>query len=91
MQYIILIGDERLTLNSIKSIKHYDSINSYDVLEINGRYCVDYGKDYIFYDYDDSIINDYVDAQLLKIPFDSPHFVIMTYVSKERIKKLALR
>jgi len=64
MQYIILIGDEKLTLNSVKAIEHYGSISSHDVTEIKGRYCVDYGKDHIFYDYNNTVINDYEEADL---------------------------
>ena len=33
MQYIILIGDEKLTVNTIQTIEHYNSVNSYNVPE----------------------------------------------------------
>ncbi len=88
MQYIILIGDENLTLNSIKAIEHYDSINSYDVTEIKGRYCVDYGKDHIFYDYNNNIISDFEEDDLKKIPYLKPHFITMVYRLEERMKKV---
>lgn len=39
MKYIILIGDEKLNLDDIKSVEYYDSISQYDVNE--NRYCVD--------------------------------------------------
>jgi hypothetical protein len=87
MQYIILIGDETLTLESIKSIDHYGSIGSHDVPEIGARYCVDYGKDHIFYDYDD-IIDDYEESDLKKIPFKNPHFITMIYGSESRMRKV---
>jgi len=88
MQYIILIGDEKLTLNSIKEIEHYGSVSSYDVTEIKRRYCVDYGKDHIFYDYDNNIISEYEESDLKKIPFHKPHFIMMVYRLEERMKKV---
>ena len=51
MRWLILIGNEKFDLNTIKSIKHYGCVNCYDVPNIAGRYCVDFGKDHIFYDY----------------------------------------
>lgn len=88
MQYIILIGDKNFTLDSIKAIEHYGSLSRYDVTEIKGRYCVDYGKDHIFYDYDENVIEDYEEADLKEIPFDEPHFIVMVYKSKDRMKKV---
>ena len=88
MQYIILIGDEKLTLDSIKSIEHTNSINNYDVPEIKNRYCVDYGMDHVFYDYDNSIIKDYEKVDLNKIPFSSPHFIVMIYKSEDRMRSI---
>ena len=54
MRWLILIGDEKFDLNTIKSIKHYGCVNCYDVPNIAGRYCVDFGKDHIFYDYNEN-------------------------------------
>jgi hypothetical protein len=88
MQYIILIGDEKLTLDAVKSIEHYDSISCYDVTEINGRFCVDYGNDHVFYDYNNSVISDYEDFDLKKIPFKNPHFIMMVYTSEQRMKNI---
>jgi hypothetical protein len=88
LQYIILIGNEELTLNSVKTIEHYGCISSYDVTEITGRFCVDYGKDHVFYDYDNSIKSDYEDYDLEKIPFSNPHFIMMVYKSEERMRNI---
>ena len=85
MQWIILIGDENFDLSSIKTIKHYESIQCYDVDE--NRYCVDYGKDHIFYDLD-NLADDYEEDELLKIPFKNPRFIVMVYTSKELMKKI---
>ena len=86
MQYIILIGDEKLTLESIKPICHYGSVNSYDVDE--KRYCVKYDTDHIFYDYDNVSESDYDESELDRIPFSIPHFVTMVYKSQERVKSI---
>lgn len=90
MQWIILIGDKNLTLDSIKAIKHYDSIKSYDVPEMGARYCIDYGDDHIFYDYEDGedAINDFEKEDLKKIPFSNIHTITMVYQSEERMKKI---
>ena len=85
MQWIILIGDENFDISSIKAIEHYESINCYDVDE--GRYCVDNGKDHIFYDLD-NLTDDYEEDELLKIPFKNPRFIVMVYTSKELMKKI---
>ena len=83
MQWIILIGDKELALDKIKKIKHYNSVSSYDVDET--RYCVDYGIDHVFYDYDESV-EDYEKEELSIIPFHDPHFITMIYTSEERLK-----
>lgn len=51
MQWITLIGDENFDLSTIKSLNHYGSIECYDVSGIEGRYCVNFGDEHIFYDY----------------------------------------
>ena len=88
MQWIILIGDESLTLNSIKAVKHHGAIRCHDIPEMRDRYCVDYGDHHVFYDFDDRIINDYEEAELNKIPFAYPHFIMMVYHSKEQMKEI---
>jgi hypothetical protein len=88
MQWVILIGDNKLTLDSIRAIKHYGSVSSYDIPEMGERYCVDYGDDHIFYDYDDIVVNDYEQAELARIPFLHPHFIMMVYQSDERMKNI---
>jgi hypothetical protein len=87
MKWIIFIGDETLTLESIKGIKHADSISSYDVSE--GRYCVNYGvQDHIFYDYFSDMADQYTDSEFKIIPYTNPHFIMMVYKSGERVKRI---
>jgi hypothetical protein len=88
MQYIILIGDENLNLYAIKTVEHYGSIGSYDVKDLKNRFCVDYGKDHIFYDYEGSSIIDYEKSDLKKINKQKPHFMTMVYTSEERMKSV---
>ena len=87
MKWITLIGDETLTLESIKAVKHDNSVSSHDVWE--GRYCVDYGtQDHIFYDYFDDMISQYSDSERDKIPFSNPRFIMMVYKSGDRVKEI---
>ena len=88
MQWIILIGDKNFDLNTIKKIKHNGSINSYDVNGIPNRYCVDFGDNHIFYDFDNQIKTDYDVEELKKIPYTNPNFIIMTYTSEECVRKI---
>ena len=80
MQYIFLIGDENLTLDSIRAIEFPDSIQSYDVDPT--RFYVEYGldeygkSDHIFYDFHTDA-PDYSEYVLGKIPFHCPHFITM--------------
>jgi hypothetical protein len=91
VQYIILIGDEKLNLDRIKAIEHDGSINRFDVTELGSRHCVDYGDDHIFYDDEGDSLEGYEEVDLDKLPFDRPHFVVMTYTSEERMKKVLQR
>lgn len=89
MQWIILIGNENFNLNTIRAVEHYGSIDSYDVTEIEGRYCVDFGDDHIFYDFVDiDIIEEYEKDELNKIPYINPNFIVMIYTSKTRIRNI---
>ena len=90
MQWIILIGDSRLTLDSVKAIKHNGSIRSYDIPEMGARYCVEYRDDHIFYDYEEGedAIRDFEEDDLVKIPFKNPHTITMIYQKEERMKEI---
>lgn len=85
-----MIGDESFNLNSIKAFEHPNSINCYDVAEIKNRYCVDFETDHIFYDYDEdgSILMEFEENGLKKIPFKNPHIITLTYTSEERLKNV---
>jgi hypothetical protein len=73
MQWIILIGDDKLNLHTVKAIEHYGNIAT----ETYGdRYYVDYGKDHIFYDDQGSGLEGYEQEELSKIPFADPHFIL---------------
>ncbi|ULO09515.1 hypothetical protein H1230_12495 [Paenibacillus sp. 19GGS1-52] len=82
MQWIILIGDN-LNLKSIRNIVHFGANKTADIDD--KRFVVDYGVDHVFYDEVDNIINDYETEEFEKIPFQNPHFIMMTYTSKQRM------
>lgn len=84
MQWLILIGDESFSLNTLKSIKHEGCIECYDVAGIEGRYCVDFGKDHIYYDYNPNT-DEFTDG-LFMLPYANPHVITMTYTSEECVK-----
>ena len=86
MRWLILNLYKKFDLNTIKSIKHYGCVNCYDVPNIAGRYCVDFGKDHIFYDYNENV--EEFEEDLIKIPYTNPHFITMTYTSIERVKNI---
>lgn len=83
LKWIILIGDENFDLNTIKDVEHDNCTACYDVEKIKNRYCVEFDKDYIFYDY---ITDTDEFAEVLnQIPFRNPHFVMMTYKDEKRV------
>ena len=87
MKWITFIGDETLTLESIKAINYYGSARNHDVSE--GRYCVVYSEtDHIFYDFFDDMLSQYNESERDKIPFSNPHFIMMVYKSGDRVKKI---
>ena len=85
MQYIVLIGEGDLTLDSVKRLEHYGTTSSHDVPGIEERYWVNYGDDYIYYDYEVNLANEYEAGELDVIPFKSPSFIVMSYSSEERL------
>lgn len=83
MQWIILIGNESLTIDTLKRIT-YSGCRQVTQLE-NSRLVVDYGSDHIFYDFMDKLIDDYTEEELRLIPFKNPNFIMMTFTAKERL------
>ncbi|MDQ0917053.1 hypothetical protein [Paenibacillus sp. V4I5] len=86
MDWIILIGDESLTLENVKNIEHYDSVCISEI-EAN-RFSVDYGKVHVFYDYVENLISDYEEEDLSRIPYSNPHFIMMTFNSVDLMWKI---
>lgn len=83
-----MIGDENFGLSTIRAMKHYGCLECYDAPDIEGRYCVDFGGDPIFYDYDKEVSKAYGEEELKCIPYSEPHFVIMVYTSENRVKSV---
>ncbi|EGO63119.1 hypothetical protein [Acetonema longum] len=86
MQWVILIGNEDLDINSVRKIKHFGE-NKITDLSPN-RFVVDYGDEHVFYEYVEDLIKDYKIEELKKIPFQNPHFIMMTYTSEKLMKKI---
>ena len=87
MQWIILIGDKTLSLDAIRDIKHYDSTSSHDVPTCN-RYLVNFGKEYVYYDYMESLIEEYQKSELQVLPFKEPRFIMMIHHSIDLVMKI---
>ena len=88
MKWIIIIGDETLTLDTIRGIEHPGNVHCYDDEELPRQYCVAYEQDYISYTYNNEIINDYEEPEREEIPFCNPHFIVMRYRCAERAKSV---
>ena len=86
MQWIILVGNENLSLGTIENMKF---IGSKKVAQVSKeRIVVDYGEDHVFFDYANDIINDYEEDELLLLPFEKPRFIMMTFSSTFILKKI---
>lgn len=86
MKWLILIGGENFNLDVIRRIKHEGCIECYDVNHIKGRYCVNYGQDHVFYDYQQNL-DDFED-DLVKVPYSAPNFITMIYTSTQRARSI---
>ena len=92
MQWIILIGDDNLSLETFEKMEYPNIKDVVMVEDTEKRIVVDYEDGYVFFDYVPEIINDYEEddlEQLIKIvPFKMPHFIMLTYSSKEILGKI---
>ncbi|GGA18315.1 hypothetical protein GCM10008018_72830 [Paenibacillus marchantiophytorum] len=86
MDWIILIGDERLTLESVKNIEHYGSVCTSEIED--DRFSVEYGKVHVFYDYDENLISVYEEVDLSRIPYSNPRFIMMIFNSVDLMWKI---
>lgn len=84
MKWITIIGDDKLTLQRIKEMKHTGAVKAYDVEATKDRYCVEYPDGHIFYDY----ITDLSDWQdiLEQIPFKATCCIMIVYTNAENVK-----
>lgn len=86
MKWIILIGDEKFGLDSLRYIE-YTGDNK--VSDINSeKFIVDYGRDFVSFEYANDIIEDYEVDELKNLPFKTPHFIMMTYSSEELMEEI---
>ncbi|MBL1224617.1 hypothetical protein [Enterococcus sp. BWR-S5] len=89
MQWIILVGNENLTIQEIKK-KDYYNCKQVTQLE-NDRVVVDYGAEHVFFDFLDNLIEDYEKEELELLPFKNPHFIMMTFTSKKILKQVLMQ
>lgn len=86
MQWIFLIGNEGFNLDILKNMDHFGSVSSYEVNEMGGRYCVDFGADHIFYDLQANTVDFEEDIAL--VPFTRHTIIMMSYSSPERARRV---
>lgn len=86
MQWIILIGNEELTIDKLYSISYKEKSRKDYVNQ--DKIVVQYGVEHVFYEYTPKIINDYEPEDIAKIPFANPHFVMMIYTSEDLMKSI---
>ena len=86
MKWIFLIGEEKFNINLLKKLKYSGIDLAYDVEEIFGRYCLDYGDEHVFYDIVTDL-NDFIE-DISIIPYSNPSIVMMTYTSAEIVRNI---
>jgi hypothetical protein len=92
MQWIILIGDENLNLETFEKMEYPDSVDAGRVEGTGDRMVVEYESGYVFFDYVPEVIDDYEEDRLeelfQKVSFKTPHFVMLTYSSEKILEKV---
>ena len=88
MQWVILIGNEELTIDKLYNIT-YERECEKNYVNSN-KIVVNYESEHIFYEYTPEIINDYELEELEKIPFINPHFIMMIYTSEKLMKSILI-
>lgn len=86
MKWIFLIGEEDFNISTLKTLK-YSGINlAYEVDDIWGRYCLDYGDEHVFFD----VVTDFDDfiEDIEIVPYKTPSIVMMTYTSAELARNI---
>ena len=53
---------------------------------VEGRYCVTFGEEHIYYDYDETV--DGFEEELSGLPYSRPHFITMLYTSGELVRSV---
>ena len=75
MKWINIIGDDSLSLDSIRNMKHTGAVRAYDIS--SDRYCIEYPNGHIFYDFD-ADLTDFQDVIGL-LPFEPAAVITMIY------------
>lgn len=85
MRSIILIGDSDFSLETIKHISHIGNIGCHMVSQ--DRFVVEYENEFLFYDFIEEDLIEYEEETLIKIPFNAPKFISLSYHSKDFLKR----
>ena len=86
MQWIFLIGNQSFGMKTIKNMQFLSDVISYDVSQIPGRYCVDFGEAHVFFDQDVDLIG--FEDTLSIVPFGNPSIITVTFTSRECVEKI---
>lgn len=87
MKWITIIGDDKLSLQRIKDMKHKASVRAYNAGA--DRYCVEYSSGHIFYDFDTDI-SDWQE-EIEKLPFKASCCIMIVYTNAKNVRNELLQ
>ncbi len=86
MQWFFLIGSQTFNLEAIKNLKILADVTSYDVKQIPGRFCVDFGDEHIFFDREVDLTS--FEETLSAVPFDNPTIIMVSFTSQKCVETI---
>ena len=86
--WVILIGDERFNLGTIKNMKFIgcERIAEHEEKQLDVFYKKGYAS--FGYDYDGLIRGDYSPEEIARLPYEEPHFISMQYSNSDLLKRI---
>ena len=88
MQWMFLIGNNDFGIETLKRVAYPEEAKIYDVESVSGRCCVELGEEHLFYDLIEDM-NDF-EEDILRVPFDNPTIIMLTYSSFDIVKEVIL-
>lgn len=86
MKWIFLIGNEGFGVNYLKKLNYTDSVSTYEVESMQGRFCIDYGNEHVFCDPIEDMSE--FEEEIKDIPYINPTIVMMTYTSPNIVRRI---